>query len=216
MTEDQEPEAKEPQNPCEGHQCDTTQLTVFNEVFKSFAKEYEKDNEKDAAQKRKHFRLECAVFAAVAAYTIISSLILIVSRDTEIRQVRAYAFPTPIGIKDFGFEKALTGGINVRTMGQTPAYKIRGEVSIGGRAYPLRPDEDFTIQITDKIQNSAFISPTSAFSFKATTEGTLNQPTIDAINDGKTFRLYIWGRVDYEDVFALIGSHSATRMMGST
>jgi len=123
------------------------------------------------------------------------------SRDAEIRQIRAYAFPTPLGIKDFESGKAPTGGINVRTMGQTPAYKIRGEVGIGGRAYPLRPDEDFTIKTTGKIQNSAFITPTNTFSLKATADGILNQPTIDAINNGETFRLYIWGRVDYEDVF---------------
>jgi len=126
----------------------------------------------------------------------------ITADDTEKRQVRAYAFPTPTGIKDFELGKAPIGGIKVGTMGQTPAYKVRGEISVGGLPYPLRDDADLSFQKTGQIQNSAFISPNNAFFISAYAGGILNQTTIDTINDGKKFRLYVWGRIDYEDVFA--------------
>jgi hypothetical protein len=121
--------------------------------------------------------------------------------DTEKRGLRAYAFPSPTGIKDFSSGNHACGGVHVRTMGQTPAYKVRGEVGIGGKPYPLPADENLRIDRTDQIQNSAFISTTNFFSLVAKTDGILNQPTIDAISDGKKFRLFVWGRVDYEDVF---------------
>src|ERR1700730_11509321 len=48
--------------------------------------------------------------------------------DTEKRSLRAYAFANQIGIKDFSSGNHASGGVIIRTMGQTPAYKIRSEI----------------------------------------------------------------------------------------
>jgi hypothetical protein len=125
-----------------------------------------------------------------------------VARDTEKRQIRAYAFPTPIGINNFSVDSSPTGGVNVRTMGQTPAYKVRGQVGIKPMPYPLSNETDLWISNTKQIQNSTFISPTNTFILKVAVDGTLTRQQVDAINSGNALRLYVWGRVDYEDVFA--------------
>ncbi len=87
-------------------------------------------------------------------------------------------------------------------MGQTPAYKVHGRITIEGLPYPLPTTKDLNVNpSTSQVQNSAFLSPVNTFSLTVISPGVLNQPTIDAINDGKTFRIYTYGRVDYEDVF---------------
>jgi hypothetical protein len=125
-----------------------------------------------------------------------------IAKSAERRQIRAYAFPTPIGISDFELGKSPAGGVNVKTMGQTPAYKVRGQVGVGGLTYPLREEETLEIKKPDQVQNSTFITPTNIFIVKATALGILNQAAIDAVNSGRTLRLFVWGRVDYEDIFA--------------
>jgi hypothetical protein len=143
-------------------------------------------------------------FVATAAAACYTRKQWITADDTEKRQVRAYAFATPTGVKDFEIGKAPTGGVGVRTMGQTPAYKIRGRINVGGLPYPLPADADLSLEKkTNQVQNSAFISPTNVFSLDALAAGQLNDTTKKAIDQGTEFRLYVWGRVDYEDVFAL-------------
>jgi len=89
-------------------------------------------------------------------------------------------------------------------MGQTPAYKVRGRVNIGGLPYPLPESADLASEKKiSQVQNSAFISPTNTFDLEATAEGKLDKDTKNLIEEGAKFRLYVWGRVDYEDVFAI-------------
>jgi len=124
-----------------------------------------------------------------------------ISSDSERRQVRAYAFPTPLPVLNFTKDQSLLAGVLIKSMGQTPAYKVRGNFTVRGMPYPLRDDFDIDVFIKpDQIQNSAFISPSNNFTL-AGPWGPLDQITIDAINDGTKFRLYTWGRIDYEDVF---------------
>ena len=155
----------------------------------------------------KHW-LEYLIFAFVVFTTIATGFAAWYTRqqwltaaDTEKRQVRAYAFPTPTGIKNFEVGKAPTSGISVRTMGQTPAYKIRGQIGIAGRPYPLDYERLPPTTNPNQAQNSTFISPTNVFSLQVIAASTLNQLTMNAIETGNDFRLYVWGRVDYEDVF---------------
>src|SRR5260370_8571779 len=83
--------------------------------------------------------------------------------------------------------------VKVRTMGQTPAYKVHGRITIEGLPYPLPTTKDLNVNpSTSQVQNSAFLSPVNTFSLTVISPGVLNQPTIDAINDGKTFRIYTY------------------------
>jgi len=126
-----------------------------------------------------------------------------IAKDTEERSLRAYAFASPTNVQGFTKGSAVTAGISITTMGQTPAYNVRGIVSTGGMAYPLRDDQDLDVaQTADQIQNRSIVVPGHPFIIEATTKDVLNQSTVDAINAGTTFRLYTWGRVDYDDVFA--------------
>jgi hypothetical protein len=156
---------------------------------------------------------------AVSVYTGITILILCnstsqlaVSRDNEKRSLRAYAFPTPGGVENFSAEKALSTTVIAKTMGATPAYKIRGGISVQPGEYPLQHSPSLNVivpkaappnvivQQQEAFQNSAFLSPGNTFILRGG-YWALGQPTFDKINDGKTYRLYVWGRVDYEDVF---------------
>jgi hypothetical protein len=126
-----------------------------------------------------------------------------VARNTEKPQVRAYAFPVPIAITDYDIGKSPIGGVVIRTTGQTPAYKVRGKVSVGRPRYPLQPDENLdAAKNPDQIQDSALISPTDSLAIKASSNGVLDQAGIDTLDKGTMFRLYVWEELNYEDVFA--------------
>jgi hypothetical protein len=94
------------------------------------------------------------------------------------------------------------GTVNIRMMGQTPAYRVRGEIGTRVLAYPLRSDDLPVITRPDQVQNAVFLGSTHVFMLAVAAGGTLDQSTIDKVQDGKSSRIYVWGRVDYEDVFA--------------
>lgn len=50
-----------------------------------------------------------------------------------------------------------------------------------------------------RTQNSAILTSNGTFEI-AIPPTVLDQPTFEAVDKGK-FRLYVWGRVDYDDVF---------------
>jgi hypothetical protein len=145
----------------------------------------------------------CAFVAALAAIgaAIFSGWQVFVASDTEKRQTRAYAFPTPIPITHFSANDKPVGGVNIKTMGQTPAYNVRAEGFLRGMAYPLRADESLDLSRPDAVKVSAFIGATNVMNDVVTASEKWDQPAIEKARDGKAFRLFVWGRVDYEDVF---------------
>ncbi|HEY7579398.1 MAG TPA: hypothetical protein VH855_17530 [Acetobacteraceae bacterium] len=126
-----------------------------------------------------------------------------IAQDTEKRQVRAYAYATPAGLKDFEVGKAPVGAVAIRIMGQTPAYNVRGKISVAPLPYPPSDSVDAgmkTVRAHDQVLNSTLLGLGTVFTLEAPTDAALTRETMDSLSSGSS-RVYMWGEANYEDSF---------------
>ena len=87
--------------------------------------------------------------------------------------------------------------------GQTPAIEVIGWVASGTAPYPMSdslilPDKESVNPAL--IQTKTTLNP-GTFTTLPVTAVALNQANFDAIKNQRTNRLYIWGKMNYTDVF---------------
>jgi len=127
-----------------------------------------------------------------------------ISNDRELgnAEIRAYVSVTPLTLSDFkvGSIPKITFGIENK--GTTPAYSIRHLASVAVLPYPLLDHQGDMVsavpgqKIPDQVLHSdgkiigdgRDIKPLSAEDYKRSLEG-------------KDFRLYAFGKIEYRDVF---------------
>jgi hypothetical protein len=155
------------------------------------------------------FALFAAVGGIVAAIftgwqASIANNSLAVNRDQERRSLRAYLFAHPIfpiSIKNFGAGQAASISVAISMMGITPAYKATGWTTAQIRNYPYGDSGNMDNLGAPNVSSSAIISPDSPMIATANLTNASDEDYQNA-RAGTIFRVYVWGRVDYFDIFA--------------
>jgi hypothetical protein len=168
-----------------------------------------KCHDREGSHGNKH-PLDWATFAFVVVASIAAAFAavfthqqVVVARDSEHRQLRAY-------IGDIVPEKfyAITTDhhfgvhLDLRNAGQTPAYDVTHAEGIEIESYPLPPEAKI-IEKTDEHALKITIHPSTVANegiYVKTTESVGDQK-LEAIKLGQSKRLYLWGVVHYRDAF---------------
>src|SRR5579872_917107 len=82
-----------------------------------------------------------------------------VAVDTEKRQLRAYAYPVPLAVEDLNEGAKPSAGIDVTSLGSTPAYDVRGVVVTGGFVHPLPAGQELKEDYDATRQNKTLVVP---------------------------------------------------------
>lgn len=88
---------------------------------------------------------------------------------------------------------SMTAWIRLRNTGATPAYKLRG-----WQKFHRRLTGDLPFAETGKFENESIVAPGSTINLESTLS--LTEEQLGAIQKGK-LSLFVWGHVEYEDVF---------------
>jgi len=150
--------------------------------------------------------IQVFILLFVASYTVLTYCLLLTSKDTEKRQLRAYigvvSPPDNQRINRFFPPEVPIIKLSARNFGQTPAYKVTYIAGMGVRAWPLPKDNDYS------LQPEIGFNPVTIFpgmfdlgDIKIISKRALTTDEIALFQDGMKNRLYAWGTVNYEDAF---------------
>lgn len=128
----------------------------------------------------------------------------ILIRDSEHRQLRAYVgidIPTPLTTAVSSL-KNLTGHLKLRNFGQTPALSVVFQADMDVRDYPLAPDNSFVERFVEPPESiTVFPGTSNLWGVDANLKHPLSDKDLFDIRDGSHRRLYLWGKVQYLDIF---------------
>jgi hypothetical protein len=154
-----------------------------------------------------NFSDQIAFWAVVAALVQAAALILTfrLQRFTIRRQLRAYVFPETFDLYDGALSKPPNPQVAnepacvliLKNSGQTPAYKVVSFAKIE-LVEPINEDRLVTTPLLDKF--SANLGPGTQIRNSPRFGRQLTQNEIADINNG-TKGLYLFGRIDYRDIF---------------
>lgn len=152
------------------------------------------------------------VFAGIGAIaavwaSAVAQQQLVISRDTEKRQLRAYIYTVP-AIANLAPGQRPIVSITVKNGGLTPAYNInaalnalvlehpqKGPISrIGAKPDPTHPTPDGVGAFVFQDHDMELVLPPAA-------TPTIGPDIFQSIIDGTQKRLYVWGRLQYLDAF---------------
>jgi hypothetical protein len=155
------------------------------------------------------------VFTGIIAFFTIILVIagfrqVAISRNTAIRQLRAYIFIDSIGIKDVDANFNPKTTIVIKNSGQTPAYDLSGIAGIDFREYPLASDFDPLFIDPNSHIPTSHIPPGGTAIFRLTHNELLTPVKISQLNDG-THAIYVAVKIIYKDAF---GKRRFTRFLG--
>lgn len=146
-----------------------------------------------------------ALFTAVlAVFTILLALytrrLAVTSEQTAERQLRAYV---QVELEKIDFSTASTTEIVLlaRNVGQTPAYDVTVYSWVDFRPFPQQPGGIFEGPPGSESASKSIINGGRAIRNKTGTARPLTKDEAAAIADGRSIRLYIYGRVAYVDAF---------------
>jgi hypothetical protein len=113
------------------------------------------------------------------------------------RQLRAYVFPKPIELRDFGEGETPRLVIKIQNFGQTPAYKFK-QASRGG--YVKYPLTDGPPDTRDEHPETQPLAPTGYILAQPVLKSPLTKEQIAAIASKKMCIMFV-GQIDYTDAF---------------
>jgi hypothetical protein len=189
----QNPDENQGREPAQNRTTDQTQHAAQGAVSDAIA-----TNQNAEWWKQPEHIIQIAILLFVGAYTVLTLCLLLTSRDTERRQLRAYlGFPNgPFIHKD---EEAWY--LETVNGGQTPAHKIAGRLNMAWKAGANQVPADFVFadfpgQWSD-YESEGYILPQKSLTMKFALRH------LDIIEKSKTGEvlLIVYGHVDYWDVF---------------
>jgi hypothetical protein len=125
---------------------------------------------------------------------------------TARRELKAYVFVAGHALQQpgIGFPTRLKVTLAVRNFGKTPAYRLRVDVRVFVAAHFGQQEA----QITHPVGT---LGPDASFSVDAFCENVTEQQLQQVIND--QLKVFVFGRVDYEDAFGNNGRWMTFRLM---
>jgi hypothetical protein len=124
-----------------------------------------------------------------------------IAKDTAKRQLRAYVYVTPDGLKNLGKDERPQGGVTVHMIGQTPAYDLELLTTIGTLPYPLtKKIEEFTPSRPTELTHS-ILFPGLTFNNSPTLTYVPTDQQMTVIKQADPVRIFVWGSVTYKDTF---------------
>jgi hypothetical protein len=128
---------------------------------------------------------------------------IMIASDTAKRQLRAYTLVAPTVVEDFVAGSAPKAGVKVTIFGQTPAYELELVTHIAALPFPLKEDirktpvPDFDVSTITR----AILAPTQFASNAPRLTYAPNAEQFRILSAGETYRLFVWGEVNYRDTF---------------
>lgn len=141
----------------------------------------------------------------IAAFTVVLACVTAgmwwVGRDTARRQLRAY-LTVLVGNaryqdKQLRFE-ALPLIFNT---GQTPAYKVKYWARADVFPFPLPDEVILGIPDNDPFMSEGTLGAQHNFTISGIVQHRVPEDEIEGIKAGHPSRVYVWGKVSYEDIF---------------
>jgi hypothetical protein len=123
---------------------------------------------------------------------------LVVSRDTEERQLRAYVLPSESEIVKLSEGEPVSATVVIHNFGLTPGYRMRGwggiEIVDLRFPYSLKPPP------TQQWQSLGYLAPGAISKLHTQTPEKLTDGQVRGLKGGYV-AVFIWGRVEYTDTF---------------
>jgi hypothetical protein len=135
------------------------------------------------------------------ALAIFSLIQIFVFRDQEKRQLRAYAFAKPISITDFSTSTHPSTQVIFKNSGQTPAYHLTGSTAVYPSSYPLSVPIPSGTRESTPLEATLNPAAENDIGGSDTMQRPITPDEANAIRDGKTMRMYVYGSINYRDVF---------------
>jgi hypothetical protein len=124
-----------------------------------------------------------------------------VSRDTEINQLKAYAYISDVKWSAIVSDIPITATISAANGGATPAYNAIMNAYMGFfPEYPDKPITDYQSATPIESESLAFLYKDRAISVTSSLATPLTDDQVKDIKAGLS-RIYVWGIVTYEDAF---------------
>jgi hypothetical protein len=210
---DEGPKAEK--NPGEGTQPTDVQerITAIGRALHSLVEEYKSKNEKQHAANLTKNRWDRWTTAGVWLYTVLTAAIMVVgvrqfvtTRSQTKYQLRGYIYVDPS--IDFEVGRLPLYKISVVDGGQTPITHINGtlHVHFAPAAEVDKPSGPPPGYASDRESLSAegdFAYQKKTFDYSLPIKGdtVVDQATYDSLFVSRKVSLYLWGRVDFLDVF---------------
>ena len=165
--------------------------------------EYHQNQKENTALERKNQAIAISAVVGALILVAIGMIQACVTRDTERRQLRAYI---AVDIPDHALSPPInqpTLHLNIRNTGQTPALRVEHVTGIDIRPYPLPRDNDFSIGPVTTLPEPVTVFPgnLAVFGISEIPKRPFTPAQSTEVQIGNTKRLYIWGTVNYSDVF---------------
>jgi hypothetical protein len=159
-----------------------------------------------------HAAVWAAAAAALAAATaagvgtwqgIIANQQLAVSKDTELRQLRAYVLPIP-DVEPFKKGQNPVVTMKFHEIGSTPAYDIHATAQ-GGifRFFPFLSDRELAaadVRVSQEYKAALYPTSDDDLLIRYEVAAPIDE-LYDAVYDGKSIRFGLTGEVTYQDAF---------------
>ncbi len=148
-----------------------------------------------------------SVFAAWLLYRTLRA-----TRISSEIQLRAYVAATVTALSRFSPDEKVEIVFEVKNHGQTPASNVRCFAKIQVWPFPLPDDFDMG-KIEDPIKGTFSLAPTAGRHVACASGSPIDRATVNEILNEGTVRVYLAGKVLYEDMF---GKKRETRFCVST
>ena len=200
-----DPPNSETDHPAGGHKPtrDTRDDGAIATSLQRLREDYNTAQQKNDANHRQTLRWHVRTTIGVGLYTLLTVALVIIakstmdqSRDTEMRQLRAYVFPVDGWSADIGTEQPARASLTFKNSGQTPAYNLAVREYFTGKSYPLIDKLD-----TPGLQETrAVLGPGATFHVTMTAERALTPPELASVNAGHS-AFYLYGDINFTDAF---------------
>jgi len=173
---------------------DQTGSTDHSTMAETIHPENEGRPVKERWWRRPEHLIQIAILTFVALYTVLTFCLLLTSRDTEQRQLRAY-----MGIEfgavllDSPMGGAVTAWLRFKNYGATPAYKLTAWHKFDGL-----PTNESPFPQRGTSENQTVLGPSATINMDSTLK--INPDELQAVKN-KNLSFFVWGRIEYIDAF---------------
>jgi hypothetical protein len=123
-----------------------------------------------------------------------------ISKDTEIRQLRAYISLELAVPPELIPGQPARSIWRIRNTGRTPAYKVTGTTEADIRPYPPPRPNVYALD-TPMVLKEDIINPNRFSTAFIATKKPLSKEEVAAIAEGSSLRFYFWGTIFFFDAF---------------
>jgi len=121
--------------------------------------------------------------------------------DTAKRQLRAYVAAKPIALSFFGSTVPVTATVQITNHGITPAFNVESYACVNILPFPLPANSG--LPELPKSPSRFVLHANAEISSYATADRSFSQKEIADLVDGNHFRIYVYGRIKYVDIFRI-------------